>query len=233
MAMTGTNEVGELIAGYNCSDWTDASNQASLQLGDPYGGPASWTAGSGGGCGGSWLIYCVGTGLQRPLHLEVARGRVAFASSGTVRADGGLAAADSLCNTEARAAGLPGSYKALLAAEGASAASRFNLQGGPWVRRDGVPIVQKAGDLAGRKWIAPLAVNASGAYDFSLTLAWMGATTPGEAGTAESSCRSWTSAEQNLWGYGGRPTSISPYLGFGSWALSCGFGQYRLYCLQE
>jgi hypothetical protein len=233
MTMTGTNEMGELAAGYNCSDWTDTNNQAGLLLGDPYGSAGAWTTASGSGCGGNWLIYCIGTGIQRPLQREVTFGRIAFASSGTLPADSGLAAADKVCASEARDAGLPGSYKALLASEGASAASRFNLQGAPWVRRDGVPIVEQASDLGRGKLIAPIAANAAGAYDFNLTFAWAGAVTPADAGTAESTCASWTSRAETALGRGGRPTSISPYLGFGTFNLSCGYGNYRVYCLQE
>ena len=40
----------------------------------------------------------------------------------------------------------------------ATAASRFTSQGARWVRRDGVPIVEKASDLAQGKLIAPIAV---------------------------------------------------------------------------
>jgi hypothetical protein len=233
MAMTGTNELGELIPGYNCSDWTDGNYQSGVQLGDPYGGAGAWTAGSGSGCGGYWLIYCIGTGIQRRLQRESALGRLAFASSGTFRSDGGLAGADSLCSAEARAAGLLGSFKALLATEGVSAASRFNLRGPPWVRRDGVPIVEQASDLGRGNLIAPIDVSASGAYDFSGTFAWAGALTPADAGTAESTCASWTSRAENVWSRAGRPTSINPYLGFGTFSVWCSFGPYRVYCLQE
>lgn len=231
-AMTGSDELGQLTAGYNCSDWT-LSGSYGLRLGDPMGGAGSWSGSSWTSCQGEWLIYCLGTGIQRPLQRQKSSGRLAFVSSNTMASGGGLAAADSLCASEARAAGLTGSFKALLATDGASAASRFDLRGPPWIRADGVAIVDKAADLARWNVKAPIDVSAAGAYDFGGAWAWAGALTPGEPGTAASTCASWRSTAADAYGRFGAPTTINPNFPFGAFDTYCNGGMYRVYCLEE
>lgn len=233
LAMTGSDELGQLAAGYNCSDWTVSGTTDSLHLGDIYGGAGAWSGRAGSSCAQSWPIYCIGVGLQRGLQREWSTGRVAFVSSSALPPGGGLAAADALCAQEAGNAGLPGSFKALLAAGGASAASRFSLQGDPWVRPDGVAIVDKAADLGVGRLIAPIDVSASAAYDFGGgAWAWAGATSTATPGDAASTCASWTSTASDAWGRGAMPWSISPYYGFGTSTIPCNYS-LRVFCLQE
>ena len=230
-AMTGSDELGQLTAGYNCSDWT-VDGGSGLRLGDPMGGAGVWSGSAWSGCGSSWLLYCIGTAIQRPLQRDKAVGRLAFVSSDSFAPGGGLAAADFICSSEARAGGLSGSFKALLAVNNASPASRFDLRGAPWVRLDGVAIVDTAADLGTGNLLAPVEMSASGAYDFSGKWAWLGAVTPGVPGTADSTCASWTSNSPAGYGRFGAPTSISPGMGLGTFSTTCDW-TYRLYCLQE
>jgi hypothetical protein len=144
---------------------------------------------------------------------------------------GGVAAADSLCASEARAAGLPGSFKALLSAERVSAASRFDLRGPPWVRTDGVPVVEHAADLARSSLIAPIDVTATGAY-VGWNTTWTGARTPGDPGTSASTCSSWTSTAPDVYAGWGAGASIDPQFWFGLNGVPCS-GWYNVYCLQE
>jgi len=233
LAMTGSDELGQLAAGYNCSDWTASGTTDGLRLGDIYGGAGAWSGRAGSSCAASWPIYCIGVGIQRGLQREWSTGRIAFVSSGTFLSGAGLAAADALCAQEAGNAGLRGSFKALLAGDGASAASRFNLQGDPWVRPDGVAIVDKAADLGAGRLIAPIDVSANGAYDFGGgAWAWAGATSTAAPGDASSSCASWTSTANDVWGRGAMPTSVSPYYGFGASNIPCDYS-LRVFCLQE
>ena len=67
----------------------------------------------------------------------------------------GIAAADALCTSEATAAGLPGTYRAFLATKQASAMSRFDLGGAPWVRVDGVVLATTASDFGAGNFLAP------------------------------------------------------------------------------
>ncbi len=59
-------------------------------------------------------------------------GRTAFVSTSSFDASTGISSADTLCQNEATAAGLPKSstFLALLSTSTASAASRFTLSGG-------------------------------------------------------------------------------------------------------
>ena len=207
-----------------------------MYLGDIYGGAGAWSHSRVSSCDGvTWPIYCVGVGIHRSLQRERSTGRIAFASSSALPPGGGLAAADALCAQEAGNAGLPGSFKALLATDGASAASRFNLQGGPWVRPDGVAIVDKAADLGAGRLIAPIDVSASGAFDFRWgAWAWAGASSTAAPGDAVSSCASWTSTASDVLGRWTMPWSISPYFGFDASGgpIPCN-SSLRVFCLQE
>ena len=228
--MTGSDGTGQLAPGRNCTDWTVVGN-VDLWLGDSQGGTGAFSEWASTGCGTPWLIYCVGIGIHRPLQPERASGRIAFTSTSLFEAKAGLAAADSLCSNEARAASLPGSYKALLALNGASAVSRLNLAGPPWVRTDGVPVVAKAQDLAVKKLLASIGVSATQVHHAKFALVWAGATSPGEPGTAESTCAAWSSDAGAL-GVVGFAQSTNPSASFGTstdWCLV----PLHLYCLQE
>jgi Abnormal spindle-like microcephaly-assoc'd, ASPM-SPD-2-Hydin/Divergent InlB B-repeat domain len=228
--MTGSDDRGRLVPGNNCLDWT-SSGAYPLRLGNALSGWQVWTGWGLSGCQTSWAIFCVGTGIDRPLQRERSSGRIAFVSSTAIASGGGLAAADSICASEARAAGLPGSFKALLSADGASAASRFDLRGPPWVRTDGVPIVEKAADLARGSVIAPIDVNATGAY-VGWSSTWTGARTPGDPGTSADTCSSWTSNAAGAYAGWGAASSIDPVYWFGLNGVPCN-AWFKLYCLQE
>jgi hypothetical protein len=164
--------------------------------------------------------------LQKP----AATGRLAFVSSGTFATSAGLHAADSLCAAEARAAGLSGSFKALLAVDGASAASRFDLRGSPWVRLDGVAIADDASAFANGKLNAPIDVTAFGAYAVNAGWAWTGAYTPQQV--SATTCSSWTSASADIWGIVAMVRDLSSG-GMDAGTLPCNFGPYPVFCLQE
>jgi Abnormal spindle-like microcephaly-assoc'd, ASPM-SPD-2-Hydin/Divergent InlB B-repeat domain len=228
--MNGSDGSGRLVSGENCSDWT-VSGAYPLRLGNARAGSQVWTGWGSSSCQTSWAILCFGAGIDRPLQRERASGRVAFVSWNALPSGGGVTAADSLCASEARAAGLPGSFKALLSADGASAAGRFDLRGPPWVRTDGVPIVEKAADLAGSNLIAPLDVTATGAY-VGWNTTWTGARTPGDPGTSASTCSSWTSTATDVYAGWGAASSIDSQYWFGLNGVPCN-GWYNVYCLQE
>ena len=80
---------------------------------------------------------------------------------------------------------------------------------------------------------APIDVSAAGAYDFGGAWAWAGALTPGEPGTAASTCASWRSTAADAYGRFGAPTTINPNFPFGAFDAYCNGGMYRVYCLEE
>ncbi|HZR10633.1 MAG TPA: choice-of-anchor D domain-containing protein [Myxococcales bacterium] len=229
--LSGSDQLGRWSPGNNCNDWTDAGAHP-LWLGNALSGSGTWSEWGSSSCGSSWPILCMGTALRRPLQPKKSPGRLAFVSSAVIASGGGLAAADSLCAREARTAGLPGSYKALLAVDGASAASRFDLGGPPWVRLDGIPVVEKAADLAAGKLLAPIELTADSVRQFWWYQTWSGASKTGQPGT--NTCASWTSTAADSFTYVGSANSIEPEYWFGSYGIPCQPAyQLHLICLQE
>jgi hypothetical protein len=100
------------------------------------------------------------------------------------------------------------------------------------VRPDGVAIVEKARDLADGALLAPIDVSAAGAYDFWFSATWGGARTPGQPGTAASTCSSWTSRTPGTTFPVGSPPTTSLDFWFGNGLGPCEHA-YRVYCMQE
>lgn len=100
---------------------------------------------------------------------------------------GGLVAADAICASEATAAALPGTYRAMLATETASMASRFTARPDPIYRTDGVPIAPNATALFGvsSPW-APIGARANGVP--SAGYVWTGSTSATLPGDVEDVC---------------------------------------------
>jgi hypothetical protein len=200
------------------------------------------TAGNGGWngfggcvkCSDEVRLYCLCKDANYALQVQKAVGRVAFLSSGPWRPGGGLPAADAHCQAEARAVGFAGVFKALLSTSRASAASRFGAAptSRPWVRPDGIPLVQKASDL--------FAADGRTASAFQVTPmpeyvrgdpVWTGGIDPQAAGTAATTCADWTAGAGT--GDAGAPQFTSIAALFGDFAGSDCADEARLYCLEE
>src|SRR5262249_23295068 len=121
--------------------------------------------------------------------------RLAFLSDSTY-VPSGLSAADALCQREAAAAQLPGTYQALLASSSTSASARFDLTRPTWARVDAIPWLEKATDLATGKVLSTLTVGPTGAYSVYARV-WTGATDPSAPSvTSAQNCADWTSTTQ-------------------------------------
>ncbi len=210
-----------------CQNWSSASTEDFTEVGYADGTTYIWTGFASTGCSASARLYCFGLDQSNALAPLTDTGRYAFTSSGSFLPGSGIAAADSLCQSEATAAGLPGTYKALLAVEGASASSRFSFAGAPWVRPDGVAIVEKASDLATDLLMAPIGVSAGGLYLGNLGV-WVGASSLSDAGS-ESTCASWTSNSAGLTGLGTRSSRSDVAMD----TNTCDATWIRIWCLQE
>jgi hypothetical protein len=185
------------------------------------GGTEVWTEQVFFDCTQSGPLYCFGIDHQTQVTVAPVSGRRAFVSYMGFGATTGLAGADAICELEAMDAGLPGMFRAFLADNGATAASRFTLSGGPWYRVDGVELTS---DLVTLR--APIDLHADGVPVAGL--AWTGAATPTTAGDAASTCNGWTStAVTGLTGTVGRSSSAF----FGGGAISCALGP-GVYCFQ-
>jgi hypothetical protein len=176
-------------------------------------------------CSVSSRLYCFGTDQTNALAPLTNTGRMAFVSFSFVPG-GGVAAADTLCQNEA--SGLyPGTYKALLATEGASAASRFSTDGPIWVRPDGVAIVNKPSDLANDFLLAPIDEYPGGMYQGNLGV-WVGASSLSEIASG-TTCSSWTSNSSAQ----KAGSTRSGYSSVDGESAACNATWMSVWCLQE
>ena len=141
-----------------------------------------------------------------------------------------------MCQSEASSAGLAraANFKALLAANGASAASRFNLSGANWIRPDGVAIASSIANLFAGTLLVPIAQHADGSYlhqgDGSYN--WSGAADPNTAGTAALTCNNWSSNSSSSTGESGFAADVTGQF-FGSWnANPCSYSN-SVFCFEN
>jgi hypothetical protein len=212
-----------------CGDWTDPALMTGT-VGDAREGPVRWVARDGASpCNVARAIYCFGTGLVRPLDPPPpppAGARIAFLSTeATIGRRGGISGFDGICQLEASAAGLSGTFRAFAApTSSTTAVSRF-ADGEPWYRPDGVLVARLLADLGAERLTAPIALDTLGTYRHADV--WVGAASP--ASTAGTTC--------NDWGVGITPNgttgvSSSTWSFFQSDTQLCG-ATLRLFCLEQ
>jgi hypothetical protein len=115
-------------------------------------------------------------------------------SSEALSGTSGVAAMDELCQSDARGAGLTGTFAALVATTSTAAVARFDLMGPRWVRPDGTPIVETAQGLRELNFTSAVDQYANGGR----IAAWLddvvmvGSSLPDRPGTAASTCNDWT-----------------------------------------
>ena len=228
----GTNADGT-VADQNCLDWTVKGPTDHVTSGYSFAGNAKWTSGGLGQCNLESPIYCLGVDYDGGIPVAPVSGRVAFATAGRFTPDGGLTGADALCQSEAVAASLPGTYKALLGTTSASPISRFSTAGATWVRVDGLPVWDSAADAAaGEPPLAPFLVQADGGRATS-GWAWAGSQSLVAPGTL--TCQDWTTILASEQAHGA--STFYAYLGWiGLGPVTCDRTvafDARLICLQE
>ena len=207
--------------GFNCSDWTSA-NVGSLAVGTATATKETWSAGftvDGDPCSNYYPVYCFeNDGGMNGVTVPAipAGGRRAFLSKTTWTPGGGVAAADAVCQGDAAAAGLSNtsSFRALLTTSvAATDPTRFNLNGQPWYRLDGVQLVATAADLgvpAGGNMLTTLNVDAAGNYAGQIEV-WTGSgQSPGSL-TSTVNCGDWTSGSPSMMGWYVLANNLQPY----------------------
>jgi len=218
---TGTDQNG--AASINtCDDYTNPAKGIESGLADdsPYG----WGWYMGDGCNMPARLYCFGVDHSAPVALTPESTRHAFVSVNDLTSGGGVAGFDADCASEAAMAQLPGTYHAAVATTSQPALGRFTT-GVPWVRADGVTVIDANGAL-----VAPIELNAGGGIEGS-TVAWCGASSlitkaPGSA----ASCFDWTRTDTTQ-GLTGNITR-SGTEAFGGIPNNCNIA-IRVYCLQD
>lgn len=161
-----------------------------------------------------------------PVTPIARKGRLAFMSYATWSASTGIERADQLCASEAKMAKKPGSFKAVLATSTASAISRFRVDGPPWVRADGLPLLPTAEDLTTATMldIAP-GMHATREVHRGYGALFLGAPNLYTPGTWETTCHDWSTSSALTSGFS--PDSTHPA------QLQMGCHQWQLLCLEE
>jgi hypothetical protein len=188
----------------------------------------SWTFdGVAISCGTMMRMYCFATDKVAPIGNPTPppHAKLAFVTTGTFLATGGLLGADALCASEAGSSHLTGTFVALLATTTASAASRVGSD--VYVRTDGVTIGAIGGSMK-----APINVTAAG--DYLTAPAWTGAssaTSPATSiGTSATTCANWTATTGT--GEVGAIEVASALMYFVRTA-TCSDSTNHLYCVQQ
>jgi hypothetical protein len=220
---------GDAAANRTCTGWTSTSGADLAGLGRTSGTTSVWSDSGVGGCSTPYRIYCLGVDGTAPLPARPVAGRIAFLALAGFSRTGGLAGADAYCQAQADAAGLTGTFEALLASTTASPVSRFSTTGPTWVRPDGVPVVTTAGDLATDVLVSPINQTASGTYIAGGYLVWVGANSLGAAGTPASTCNGWSSSSSSYSAAVGSAAYTT--IGWGTW--DCSFQGAGVFCLEK
>ena len=193
----------------------------------------SWTGATQAGCDGITHLYCFGVDNAVLVSPSAPVGRLAFVAS-TMSTTGGVDTLDAACQGRAPVAG---TFKALVASHGASAASRFDLTGATWFRPDGVQVFERASDLANpsKALLAPITVVGEGTYRQSYGVV-TGAPSPIAAPT--NTCSDYTVAAGPAPVESGRIGETLPSPGAGVAGWFNGGGQICqpldfVYCLQN
>lgn len=230
VAQNGTSRLRD-----TCQGWTSTVN-GPADLSSVHTRGANWPSSSNWGCG-----------VERSLHLFCYESQYAVDVTPPPPPQGvrrvflgggdfnpldapGVAGADAICNQDAVAAGLTGTFRAMLATNGASVASRFVARGVRVFRTDGVELAPNEASFfsptTGAR--APLMTTASGARGPTFGYAWVGSETFTAPGQAGDTCANWTA---NV-GEGVRRSMnelpTSSYVG----TSECRFSAY-LFCLEE
>jgi len=161
----------------------------------------------------------------RPIRTS---GRLAFVTKGAWKTTTGATSADALCAAEAGAASKPGSFKALLATSTASAISRFNTSGPPWVRVDGMPLLATAAAFTtARLFDIATGVRLDGSLQAAFTPIPLGAFDFHTPAPSDRNCTDWSLATNTLFD-GFDPWNTDPSSSSGL----CG-GSHPVLCLEE
>lgn len=184
--LTGSDGMGRLVVGNNCTDFTVVGAQSVGGIADA---AMHFMIGmTSSGCNG--LLYCFETGKSVAVSTVPPRfpvGRYVFTATSWDTTTG-VAGADATCQSQAAAASLPGTYQAVLATSTQSVIERLGALDGAW-RRPDLASVTRTG-LAAGNYSATFSVTAAGAPlpDFAV----FGAPSLTERASLATNCTDWT-----------------------------------------
>jgi hypothetical protein len=220
-----------------CADWTAGTGASFGEQGLSIGGAGAWSDDAvETDCLASAHFYCFDTSHISALTVTPTPGRVAFVSIGSLATSMGVSGADTLCQSEASAAGLANStqFLALLSTSTASAASRFDLSAtsAPYVRPDGIEIADAQTLVSGATLSSGIWQHADGTYvsEFAASV-WTGSTSPNVTGTLATTCEDWNTLNGADTGSEGVSNVTDTWWNSGA-TTSCGEA-LPVYCLQQ
>lgn len=187
---TGTQANGE-ASWATCGDYTASG---SVATGSAHHVSGSFSYRINQDCDTAWRYYCFQIDHAEPLVITPAHGRTAFVSVTPFTPGAGRGAADAICQADADANNIEGTFLALLPLRDEPGAARFDADGPRWVRLDGIELAPNARDFLDARAMAPLNVNARGEQiggDVRTGVDYR----PSEANTANRQfCEDWTSS---------------------------------------
>lgn len=224
----------------DCAAWTSEDPMGEGTAGDAAAGGAAFTiADETLSCSSPRRLYCFETDRTAAISSDAQDGRYAFVSAAAwlVDATGG-ASADALCQQEAAAAQLPGTYLALLPQATATAASRFDATGPPWRNTAGRQLADTGlGLFTAGLYASFFDRHADGSIVPTGTLVWSG---DPESDAEEGRCAGWTrntALPQNdpqLPHVGDPSTSVRRDVFAKPYAYpNCDGTNYPVYCLEQ
>ena len=147
---------------------------------------------------------------------------------------GGLSGADAKCQSMAKAAALPGTYRAWLSDTTSSPASRFVRSTGPYRLVNGTTIAGEWGGLTDGVLRAPIDVTETGGGIGSTARVWAHTKSNGASyDNALTSCHNWSStADSGVGGHIGNATKTDAYWTEWGWNWPCD-ERYHLFCFQQ
>jgi hypothetical protein len=148
-----------------------------------------------------------GASLQVGARFEANAYNLAFVTSTTHTANlGGVAGADTICAERARTAGLAGTFRAFLSAEGPAVNRLVGARG--WVRVDGAPLLDER--VTPEKLLHPLDLDEFGRRLQADDLSWSGGH---EGGPKAATCHQWTYDGTDGFAKAGLPERLGPQWG--------------------
>jgi hypothetical protein len=226
---TGTLSSGKASA-ENCVNWTNGTSANGGSIGNGY---SSWSfVNESASCSYKYSLVCFEQSrLPEPAPTPTTKKRVFVTSNEFNGAMGGLAGADELCMTAARAGNKGGTWKAWLSSSTEAAIDRMTVDG-PWYQEIAGGSLTKTFNNKANFTTTPLAtlgVNEQGVAMSNAADArhWTGTLSSGKA-SAEN-CVNWTNGTSANGGSIGN--------GYSSWSFvnesaSCSY-QYALVCFEQ
>ncbi len=226
------------LASETCAGFTSTSGFSALGIAGSTAsaGGDRWTAHTGNAmnCAGPAQLGCFQldtTGTDGPVIPGPRPARNAtllFLSTESFAGNAGRAAMDTRCGADAVAAGLPGSYVALVGLAASSAYSRVSTRAFPWLRVDGHVAVRTLAEI---DTTSPVVLRADGTRPATTDLrTWTGTGVTLDELNPSMTCTDWSSASSSQRGAYGDTTGNRDWSGAS--AAFCNTPQ-PVYCIRN